>query len=128
MIAYELQCEFDITRRIGWSDEALGEHIDDVFDRLHQASGVLSMDASADLDTGRATITMRHTSLTEDDPEMLGRRILSVAIRSCGGGHRGLLPFAEEAAVKPERNSWSGLRTPSWNVRQVNTAKVSTLD
>jgi hypothetical protein len=128
VIAYELQCEFDITRRIGWSDEALGEHIDAVFDRLHQAKGVLSIDASADLDTGRATVAMRHTTLTEGDPEMLGRRILSVAIRSCGGGHGGLLPFAEEAAVKPERNSWSGLRTPTWNVRQVNTAQVSTLE
>lgn len=128
MIAYELQCEFDITRRIGWSDEALGEHIDGVFDRLHQAKGVLSMDATADLDTGRSTITLRHTTLTDDDPEILGRRILSVAIRSCGGGHRGLLPFAEEAAVKPERNSWSGLRVPTWNVRQVNTAEVSTIE
>ena len=128
MIAYELTCEFDITRRIGWSDEALGEHIDAVFDRLHQATGVLSMDASADLDTGRATITMRHTTLTEDDPEMLGRRTLSVAIRSCGAGHGGLLPFSEEASVKPERNSWSGLRTPTWNVRQVTTAQVSTLE
>ena len=128
MTTYELQCEFDITRRIGWSDEDLADHIDDVFERLHQAKGVLSMDAEADLDTGRSQIALRYTTLTEDDPEMLGRTILSVAIRSCGAGHQGLLPFAQEASVKPERNQWSGLRTPLWNVRQVNATQVSTLD
>ncbi len=126
MTTYELQCLFDITRRVGWSDEELGLHIDDVFERLHQAAPVISMDAEADLDTGRATIAIRYTTLVDDDPEHLGRATLGVAIRSCGGGHYGLLPFAEEAAMKPERNQWSGLRTPSWNVRQVNASEVST--
>jgi hypothetical protein len=124
--SYELQCEFDIARRIGWSDEDLGEHIDTVFERLHQASGVISMDAEANLDTGRATIAIRYTTLVDDDPEHLGRNLLGVAIRSCGAGHHGLLTFSEEAAMKPERNQWSGLRTPSWNVRQVNASEVST--
>ena len=34
------------------------------------------------------------------------------------------LPFAEEAQHRPERNQWSGLRTPTWNVRQVNLEKT----
>lgn len=126
MTTYELDVEFDITRRIGWSDEDLADHIDDVFDRLRQATGVLSMDAEADLDTGRSHIAIRYRSLVEDDHEQLGRSLLGVAIRSSGGDHRGLLPFAQEAAVKPDRNQWSGLRTPTWNVRQVNTSVVST--
>jgi hypothetical protein len=124
MPVYELQCEFDIVRRIGWSDDELGKHIDDVFDRLHQANGVVSMDADANLDTGRAHVVIRYRELIEDDLEHAGRAILGVAIRSCGGGHGGLLPFGEEASHKPERNSWSGLRTPTWNVRQVNMSVV----
>jgi len=123
--AYELECEFDIVRRIGWSDEELGRHIDDVFERLHQATDVVYMDAAADLDTGRANIMIRYAEISSADPDHTGRATLGVAIRSCGGGHHGLLPFAEEAAVKPERNSWSGLRTPSWNVRQVNLREAS---
>jgi hypothetical protein len=124
MATYQMQCEFDIVRRIGWSDEDLGLHIDDVFDRLQQARVVLGMEADADLDSGRALIVIRYDEKTDDEPEHTGRATLGVAIRSSGGGHRGLLPFAEEASVKPERNSWSGLRTPTWNVRQVTTSKV----
>lgn len=122
MATYRIEIEFDITRRIGWSDEDLGLHIDDVFDRLHQAAGVERLDTDADLDTGRTHIRMDFASLTTDDPEHLGRATLGVAIRSCGGSHHGLLTFAEEAAYKPERNQWSGLRTPSWKVRQVTIA------
>jgi hypothetical protein len=126
MITYELAIEFDVTRRIGWSDDDLGRHIDDVFERLHQARGMLSIDGTADLDTGRSVIAMRYTDLLEDDPEHAGRVILGVAIRACGAGHQGLLPFAEEARARPERNQWSGLRTPMWSVRQVTTSEVST--
>jgi hypothetical protein len=124
---YELSCEFDVTRRIGWSDEDLGDHIDEVFDRLHQAEGVLVLEAEADLDTGRSQVVVRFAGddLVNEDPERRGRVTLGVAIRSSGAGHHGLLPFADEAAVKPERNQWSGLRTPSWNVRQVTLREVS---
>lgn len=121
---YDLTVQFDITRRIGWSDEDLGDHIDEVFDRLRQARGLTGMDAEADLDTGRSTIVLHYTVMTEDDPEHFGRAAFGVAIRSCGGGHNGLLPFGEEAAHRPERNQWSGLRTPSWNVRQVNLERT----
>lgn len=126
MITYELAIEFDVTRRVGWSDDDLGLHIDEVFERLHQARGMLSIDGEADLDTGRSVVSMRYTDLLEDDPEHQGRVTLGVAIRACGAGHQGLLPFGEEAKVKPERNQWSGLRTPMWSVRQVTTSKVST--
>ncbi len=121
-----MSCEFDVTRRIGWSDEDLGEHIDEVFDRLHQAKGVLVLEVEADLDTGRSLVVIRFAGddLANEDPERRGRATLGVAIRSSGGGHHGLLPFADEAAFKPERNQWSGLRTPSWNVRQVNLREV----
>ncbi|MCL1599717.1 MAG: hypothetical protein M3094_11075, partial [Actinomycetia bacterium] len=60
MTPYQISFEFDITRRIGWSDEELGDHIDDVFDRLRQADGVRSMDAEANLDSGRTQIVLRY--------------------------------------------------------------------
>ena len=119
MERFFLTFEFDVVRRIGWSDEELGEHIDTVIDRLRQADGVRSMTAEADLDTGRTTLELRYLTFS-DEPEKHGKVLTGVAIRSCGAGHNGLLTFAEEAKVKPERNQWSGLRTPSWNTRQVS--------
>lgn len=117
MERFVLTFEFDVIRRIGWSDEELGEHIDTVIDRLRQADGVRSMDAEADLDTGRTTLELRFLTFS-DEPEQHGKILTGVAIRSCGAAHNGLLTFAEEAKVKPDRNQWSGLRTPSWNTRQ----------
>jgi len=124
MATYQLACEFDIMRRIGWSDEELGEHIDEVFDRLHQADGVKEVEAEADLDSGRATVSMTITTF-DDDPRHLACVVLGVAIRSCGGTHVGLLPMGEEAIVKPQRNQWSGLRTPTWGIRQVDIEEES---
>jgi hypothetical protein len=124
MTSYRLACEFDIVRRIGWSDEDLGEHIDVVFDRLHQAEGLEAVDAEANLDSGRATIsvTMR---VDHEDPRHVACSVLALAIRSCDGAHEGLLPLGEEAVVKSHRNSWSGLRTPTWKIRQIDFADAS---
>jgi hypothetical protein len=119
MGTYQLGCEFDIVRRIDWTDEELGEHIDTVFDRLHQAEGVQSVEAEANLDSGRTTLSMTLSTL-DDDPRHIACGVLGVAIRSCGGDHVGLLPLGEEAVVKPYRNSWSGLRTPTWRIRQID--------
>jgi hypothetical protein len=121
---YHLECEFDIVRRIDWSEDDLGLHIDQVFEMLHQASGVAGIDAHADLDTGRSTITMEFEASPEDDPDHIGRATLGVAIRSAGGTHSGLLPFGEEARLATDRSHWSGLRTPAWNVRQAVTSEV----
>lgn len=124
MPGYELECEFDIVRRIGWTDDELGGHIDAVFERLHQAADVMGMEASSNLDTGRSTIALRYEADRDDNPERIGRTTLGVAVRACGGAHNGLLPLSEEASVKPERGQWSGLRTPTWNVRQVSLREV----
>ena len=55
---YELECEFDVVRRMGWSDEDLAEHIDDIFERLHQANDIQRMSAEANLDTGRSRLSV----------------------------------------------------------------------
>lgn len=118
MEPYVLSIEFDVARRIGWSEDDLGIHLDAVIERLRQADGVREIEAEADLDTGRTHLTI-HLLSPEPDPLHHSKLLLSVAVRSCGGGHNGLLPLGEEAALKPGRNSWSGLRIPTWNVRQV---------
>jgi hypothetical protein len=117
MGTYRLECEFDVTRWIDWSEGDLGDHIDSVFDRLHQSDVVRSVEAQADLDTGRASISLT-LSTFDDDPLHLACVVLGIAIRSCGAEHVGLLPIGEEGVLRPQRNQWSGLRTPSWRVRQ----------
>jgi hypothetical protein len=119
MGTYRLGCEFDVVRRVGWSDEELGDHIDKVFDRLHQADGVKGVEAKADLDSGRTTVLMMLTTF-DDEPRHIACAFLGVAIRSCGGEHEGLLPLGEEAIVRPQRSQWSGLRTPTWRIRQID--------
>lgn len=119
MGTYRLECEFDVTRRIGWSDEDLGDHIDSVFDRLHQSDVVRAVEAQAELDTGRAKVSIT-VSTFDDDPLHLACIVLGVAIRSCGAEHVGLLSVGEEGVLRPQRNQWSGLRTPSWRVRQTD--------
>lgn len=124
MPTYELDFEFDIVRRIGWTDEDLGAHIDEVFERLHQAHSVLGMDASANLDTGRSELNLLFEAERDDDPDHIGRAMLGVAIRASRGGHNGLLAFAEEATVQSKRTHWSGLRTPTWNLRRATLREV----
>ena len=126
MIMYELRCEFDVARRIGWDDDDLARHVDDVLDTLRQGQGVLSMDIDAHMDTGRVHLCVRFESLTTEDPQHHGSLLLGVAIRKSGAMHQGLLPLSEEAVLRPERGQWSGLRTPVWNVRQLAVAESTT--
>jgi hypothetical protein len=126
MGTYRLECEFDVTRRIDWSDGDLGNHIDSVFDRLHQSDVVRSLQAQADLDTGRANISLT-LSTFDDDPLHLACLVLGIAIRSTGAEHVGLLSMGEEGVLHPERNQWSGLRTPSWRVRQTDFVDTSSV-
>jgi hypothetical protein len=126
MGTYRLECEFDVTRRIDWSDGDLGNHIDSVFDRLHQSDVVRSLQAQADLDTGRAKISLT-LSTFDDDPLHLACLVLGIAIRSSGAEHVGLLSMGEEGVLRPERNQWSGLRTPSWRVRQTDFVDTSSV-
>ncbi len=125
-MVFELRCEFVVTRRIAWIDDEFARHLDAVLERLHQAKGVVAADVAADLDSGRTSVTMTYTDVGEEDFEHAGAVLLGVAIRSCGGGHQGLLPFGEEASFKPETNQWSGLRVPTWEVRKRTAVRAPT--
>jgi hypothetical protein len=124
MGTYQFTCSFDIVRRVGWSDDDLGLHVDAVLDRLHQADGVTAVAVEADLDSGMADVSMV-LSTFDDNPQHLASVVLGVAIRSSGGAHTGLLSLGEEAVVRPDRNQWSGLRTPTWWLRQADIEQTS---
>jgi hypothetical protein len=117
---YELECEFDVVRRIGWSDEDLAEHIDDIFERLHQANDVQSMSAEANLDTGYSRLSVEVSVEDGDEARRIACSTLAVAIRSCGAAHIGLLPLGKEATLQPARSRWSGLRCPTWHIRNIH--------
>lgn len=117
MDTYRLTCMFDVTRRIAWAGEELEVHLDSVVERLHQAQSISEIEAEADLDTGRTTLSITVSTL-DSDANRHAAATLATAIRSCGALHIGLLPMAEEGTLRAGRNSWSGLRTPSWKVRR----------
>ena len=117
---YELDCEFDVVRRIGWTDEDLAEHIDDIFERLHQSADIQSMSAEANLDTGRSRFSVEVSTEDGEEPRGIACSALGVAIRSCGAAHIGLLPLGEEARLRPAHRRWSTLRRPTWHIRSIH--------
>jgi hypothetical protein len=115
---YRLVCDFDVLRRIGWSDDELGLHIDDVFDRLRQSSEVTSVESEADLDTGRTALTVG-LQTWELNKVQHGKTVLSVAIRAAGAQHQGIFSVTEEAKLFGSKSgSWSPLRGASWRLRK----------
>jgi hypothetical protein len=117
MQKYSLECDFDVTRRIGWTEEDLGTHIDEMVEYLRQSSDVTSVDVTADLDSGRTSATVAFASW-EMHLHKHATSTVGVAIRAAGGKHEGLLPFVEEAHLKQDGKGWSALRSPTWLLRR----------
>jgi len=115
---YQLDCEFDVMRRIGWSDDELGEHIDSVFERLRQSAEVRRIESEADLDTGRASLNIGFQSW-ELNHSLHARTVLSVAIRASGARHENILSVSEESKLMGSKTeSWSALRGATWRLRR----------
>jgi hypothetical protein len=119
MQEYSLECEFDVTRRIGWSEDDLGTHIDEVIEYLRQSSEVTAIEATADLENGRTNVTIAFASWEMNLYEH-ATGTAAVAIRAAGGKHDGLLPFAEEAHLKQDGKGWSALKSPTWLLRRAD--------
>ncbi len=119
MQKYSLDCEFDVTRRIGWTEDDLGLHIDDVIEYLHQSSDVTGVDVTSDLESGRTSATIEFASWEIHLYEH-ATGTLAVAIRAAGGKHDGLLPFGEEAHLKQDGKGWSALKSPTWLLRRAD--------
>ncbi len=117
MQKYHLECEFDVTRRIGWSHDDLGSHIDEVVGYLRQSSDVTAIEITADLDSGRTTAIVAFESWEMHLHEHATNTV-AVAIRAAGGKHEGLLPFKEEAHLKQDGQRWSALKSPTWLLRR----------
>ena len=124
MAVYELHCEFDVTRRIGWSDDDLGKHIDEVYGILHQGKDVLKIDTRADLDTGLTEMTLRFRDWLTDDPNHVGRVILGVAISAAGAEHEGLLPIGESSGSGTGAKRYRGIKLPRWKLRNATSSRA----
>ncbi len=126
MPTYSLECEFDVTRRIGWSENDLGTHIDEMVEYLRQNSDVTHIDVTADLDSGRTTATIAFVTseirLYEHATSTIG-----VAIRAAGGKHEGLLSFGDEAHIKQDGIGFSALKSPTWLVRRAELKREGDL-
>lgn len=118
MTDYGLTCEFDVVRRVGWSDDELAVHVDDVFERLRQSAEVTSIEASADLDTGRVTMDVEFSSWEVNRTDH-AKTVISVALRAAGARHDGLFSLAEESKLMGSKTeAWSALRGATWKVRR----------
>lgn len=119
MRTYTLTCKFDITRRIEWDEGALETHVDVVVERLREAEPVGEAEASVDVARGRTVLSLT-LEIDDDDPRHVAALLLAATIRSCNAGHVGLLSMGEESTLRPGGNQWSGLKTPMWNVREID--------
>jgi len=121
MQSYILDCEFDVTRRIGWTDDELGTHIDHFVDYLKQSAEVTGVDVTADLENGRTAMTISFASWEMHRDEH-ARGTVAIAIRAAGGRHEGLLSLGEEARLKQDGKGWSALRSPTWLLRRAEVS------
>lgn len=114
--------EFIVTTRIPWDarDDSLRDHVDAVVDALKECAPVRDVTVEADLERSAATlVVVAHVPRDRRGPGDEVRRLIGGAINRSGGLHEHLLPIAEEAQQKPERNTWWGLLTPRWSARSV---------
>lgn len=122
MAVIEVDTEFDITRRVGWGDtEDLADHIDRVVEAVRQNADITSVTVEADLDSGRASFHMVFDTWELNRLEY-AKAVLGVAIRAGGGQHLGLLPTVESEGSNVDRDQWSPLRGPTWQLRRFATA------
>jgi hypothetical protein len=111
-------CEFDVTRRIGWDEtEDLASHLDRVVDVLRQNDDIVGIEADANLDSGRASLSVQFESW-EPNRNDHARAVLGVAIRAAGGQHVGFLSDLEAAGTNVDKTQWTPLKGPMWRCRR----------
>ncbi|MBA2338141.1 MAG: hypothetical protein H0V96_10375 [Acidimicrobiia bacterium] len=112
--------EFAVTRRVPWGEglDSLPTHVDAVEDRLHRHGEVKSPYCAADAATDRVTVRFTASGQTRTEAEEVARTVLGDVIRDAAAYHDGLFPYNTEYRMVPRLHSWSGLRTPTWQVRR----------
>ncbi len=116
--------EFSVHRRVPWESEpeTFLDHVGEVCDDLAGYGQVREVRTESDLDRDRVTIEVTLGDADRRMAETEARDLLGRAIRDAGAYHRGLLPAGDELRLRPELNAWSGLRTPTWQVRRATLA------
>ncbi len=112
--------EFAVTRRMPWGDDldSLLTHVESVQARLSERSRVVDPYFTTDVDTGRVFVRFTIAGSGKAGAEAEARSVLGDVIRDAAAYHDGLFPNEAEYKMLPRLKSWSGLRTPTWQVRR----------
>jgi hypothetical protein len=112
--------EFAVTRRMPWGDDidSLLAHVEAVQTRLSQQSRVVDPYFTTDVDTGRVFVRFTVAGSGKAGAEAEARSVLGDVIRDAAAYHDGLFPNEAEYKMLPRLGSWSGLRTPTWQLRR----------
>jgi len=117
---YLVRFEFSVQRRVPWEGEpeTFRGHIGAVCDDLAGYGQVREVRSESDLGRNRVTIEVTLGDADRVVVETEARDLVGRAIRDAGAYHRGLLSAGDELRLRPDLNAWSGLRTPTWQVRR----------
>jgi hypothetical protein len=112
--------EFAVTRRMPWGDDidSLLSHVEAVQARLAEQSQVIDPYFTTDIDSGRVFVRFTVAASGKAGAEADARTVLGDVIRDAAAYHDGLFPHQAEYKMVPRLKSWSGLRTPTWQVRR----------
>lgn len=125
-MSYYVAMDFKVLRRIAWDGELdqLTDHLDEVCDRLERNDEVIEWNLAGDLSSASLELQLVVDAPAAEEAETIARAVVSEAIRSSGAMHEGLLGLKEESEAKVTANAWYGLRTPKWQQRRIDLAKI----
>ncbi len=117
---FEASYEFAVSRRLPWGDEidSLDRHVGAVVERLEACDAVERISWDATRDSSRLSLRFVIVGGSRHAAEADARGAVGSAIRECGAYHEGLFSADEELRMAPRLSTWSGLRTPTWQVRR----------
>ena len=122
---FAVRIEFNVQRRVPWDDdhETLRSHVDEVASDIGSHRSIDRITSETDAVAARAAIEVSIFATNQPTAEDESRAIVGKAIRRAGAYHQGLLPPPEEVRLRPNLPAWSGLRTPTWQVRTSTTRR-----
>lgn len=120
---FRVEMEFLVDRRVGWEGEQtiLRDHLAEVVGHVLSDDRVIAADPIVDTETATLDIAIVLTAAHRAEAERVARTTLAAAIQESGAVHHGLLSLTEESKARPKLNAWSGLRTPQWRHRRLDT-------
>lgn len=122
---YSVRFEFTLQRRVPWDGEheMMIAHVGAVADTVVAHGAVDGVAVESDAPSARAMIEISISATNQPTADAESRHIVARAIRDAGAYHRGLLSPPDELRIRPDLNAWSGLRTPTWQVRRTTARR-----